>query len=159
MRKSIIGLWLVAVMFISGCQALDKADGIQTDPKTGVVTQNPVNPVTVVAGAASAIPGPGSLIAAALLLLGNVYGAFRVNQAKGNTAAALAAANATASGIGSVMPTLSPDVQAKIASAIGVAHDVNGVVQALQDSLQATATGHPAAIPVAPVSPAAATPA
>ena len=158
MRRTLLGLWLGAAIFIwSGCKQLDKADGITTNPTTGAVTQTTPNAITTASGAASLIPVYGPLIGAALALFGNAYAAFRVKQANGNTAAALGAAVATANGIGSVVSTLPADLQAKVATAINVAHDAAGVAQALQDSLQATATGHPAAAPAPSVPPAATT--
>ena len=155
MRKVVFALWVFAALYIGGCAKLDSLDGISTDPKTGVTTQNPVNPVSSAAAMANLIPVYGPIIGAGIALAGNVYAAFRVNQAKGNTSAALAAATATASGVGAVVATLPADVQAKMGTAINIAHDAAGVGQALQDSLQSLATGHAAATPVTDV-PAAA---
>lgn len=157
MRKLLLVLWAVAVLQVFSCKQLDKADGIVTNPTTGAVTQVTPNPVTVVASAASNIPVYGNIIQAALLLAGGIYAKFRIGQANGNTAAVLDAAHATADGIGTFVATLPADAQAKVATAINVAHDAVGVAQALQDSLQARATGHPAAAAVASV-PAAAMP-
>ena len=154
MRVTVIALWACAILTIASCKQLDSIDGIKTDPKTGAVTQTTPNTVTTIASAASNIPVYGNIIQAVLLLVGGIYAKFRIGQANGNTAAALGAASATAAGIGSVVATLPADIQAKVATALDIANDAAGVAQVLQDSLQATATGHPASV-AAPIVPAA----
>lgn len=145
LRITLFSLWLAALLSIASCKQLDKADGISTDPKTGAVTQSPINPVSTAAGLANAIPVYGPIIGGIIALAGNVYASFRVNQAKGTATAALDAATATATGVGSVVSTLPADIQTKFATAINIAHDAAGVAQVVQDSLQSIATGHPAA--------------
>ena len=147
----------VTLFSLSGCKQLDKADNIVTDPKTGAVTQTPgPSTVTAVAAGAGMIPVYGNYIQAAILIAGAAYAKYRLDQSKGKVAATLAAAVSTAQGVGAIVPTLSPEIQAKFATAINVAHDAAGVAQALQDHLQSVATGHPAAVAGAPV-PAAVT--
>lgn len=152
LRVTVFSLWVAAALFIGGCKQLDQVDGIKTDPKTGVVTRDASNPVASASSMAGLIPVYGPIIGGVIALAGNAYAAFRVNQAKGDTTAAIAAATSTASGVGSVVATLPTDVQTKFATAINIAHDAAGVAQIVQDSLQSLATGHPAAgaAPAAP---------
>ena len=134
------------VLAIPAC-ATDKLIGVTQDPKTGVVTIDPnggtLGTIAKDAGAAAPIvPAPFNvpLLAgsAVLSLIVHVWQQIRAGNWKN-------AAIATATGVGAVANTLPADVQAKLGTAISIAHDAANVAQSLQDNLQATASGHPAA--------------
>lgn len=124
---------LTACLVLMGATCIDQATG--TDPKTG--TAAPGNPVAVAGTVASSLPIPfAGLIGAAITAFPGIWAAFRGRQWKN-------AAIATAQAAGKIVSGL-PDSNAKKAaiSVINDVHDAAGVAEALQTSIQDTASAH-----------------